>query len=160
MNHTPSEGRLQAEQESLIAQIVSWNEQLESAVNNATNRAFNLGCFVGLFPASALILLTYFLAGKSWVGAIVMLVLMALALVLFANAVAGITRQNTMKRFYQETIQPEIVQMLKRHPMDYSDFAALASESLASASGLLTALTIADDPPNPKTAEEQESSGK
>jgi len=154
MQH-PLEEPFANSEESLVAQIVSWNEQLESVLNTSTNRAFNLGCFIGLFPAFILVLMTYLLAGKSWVGAAVMLVLMSLALILFANVIAGITRQNTMKRFFQEKIYPEIDQMLLRQPVDSSDLTKIATESLPPGSSLLVALAESNFSPGPECVDEQ-----
>ncbi len=149
MNQTTNHIHPQTEKGELVSQIIFWNDQLESAISLSTNRAFNLGCFVGLFPAAALILLTYLFAGRSWVGAIVMLVLMTLALLLFANVVAGIARNNTLQRFYQEEIQPEIERTLQRDQMDYLDFAVIATESLATGSVLLIAISKQNDPTGP-----------
>jgi hypothetical protein len=124
--------------------ILSLNERLETEVNNATNRAFNLGCFVGLIPTSLLVILTYFVTGYSWVGAIVILILMILGLILFANVTASIARRNTLKRVYHQEVEPEISEIIIANRIDQITFQNTARENLPAGALLRQFLTSTD----------------
>jgi hypothetical protein len=122
------------EKESMALLISSLNDELEASANESANRAFNLGCVVGVLPIVILVILTYFLTNHSWVGAVVMFILLMLGLILFANLVAGISRQNTIKRVYREKIDPNIEIALNeyqvdRHMFDLEVIKLLSSES-------------------------------
>jgi len=129
------------EQDDLALLASSLNEKLESNADSATTQAFNLGCFVGIVPVFFIVIATYFMTGRSWVGASVMLVLMSLGLVLFANVVAAITRQNTLKRTFHDEIRPQIDQTLSRLQIAPSEFDAAAIEFLAPDAALRVFLT-------------------
>ncbi len=102
----------------ISAQLGDLNMKLEESVNAATNQAFNLGCALGLLPASLLVIATYFLTGNSWLGAVVMFVMMILGLVLFANMVASISRRNTLKRKYHDELEHQIIKLAAENRLE------------------------------------------
>lgn len=122
------------------------SDKLDVQVGNATNRAFNLGCFLGLIPATILILATFFLTGNSWVGAAVMAIMMALGLILFANVAASIARRNTMNRIYAKEIEPEINHAIHHLNIDRRSFDQIASMSLPNGALLGEFLTTEPEP--------------
>jgi hypothetical protein len=137
----PERAEMNEESGSLAELASSLNEKLETRADAATNQAFNLGCFVGIVPLLSIVIATYFLTGRSWVGAAVMFVLMVLGLVLFANVVAAITRKNTLQRTYHDEIRPQIDQALYRMQRARSEFDGAASEVLAPGAALRIFMT-------------------
>jgi VIT1/CCC1 family predicted Fe2+/Mn2+ transporter len=129
MTDTPP---LTPEQRQFLAELAqSASDELESSSSAVTNRAFNQGCVVGLLPAGLFVLLTYVLTHGSFTGTAMSCVLMAMALVIFANLAANIARVNTNRRAYQVHIQAEIEQALAEHGLSRDQFDAVALESLA-----------------------------
>ena len=121
----------------ISAKLGDLNMKLEESVNAATNQAFNLGCALGLLPATLLVIATYFLTGNSWLGAVVMFVLMVLGLVLFANMVASITRRNTLKRKYHDEIEPQIIKLAAEKHLEKNRIYNIGSTTLPIGSALL-----------------------
>lgn len=116
--------------------------------NRAAAKAFNLGCIVGLLPAALIVLLAFLLTRFSWVGALVMAVLMIMALILFANVAAGFAHRNTLKRVAAEEIEPEIKSALSELRLDRNVLLEAALESLTVNSPLRDYLSLAE-PANP-----------
>lgn len=135
--------------EELAQLLVIWNDRLIEEANSATTRAFNLGCFVGLLPASIIVLLTYLLTSFSWVGALTMAILMVLGLILFANVVAGYAHNNTSKRIYLREIEPEIRRTLTKLNLDQADLHSAARSAL-SQDALLYGYIVPETPEAPE----------
>lgn len=128
---------IEPEVESRIASaLLELNGRLEETVNAATNRAFNLGCAVGLIPAAVIIITTYFLTNNSLLGSVIMFVFMVLGLVLFANMVASITRRNTLKRNYHEDIEPQLIKLAAENNLELTHIYAVGALTLPEGSGL------------------------
>ena len=123
-------------QERILAALVEMSENMEETAQSATNRAFNLGCAVGLLPAILMIIGTYFIAGKSWLGVVVMIVLMLLGLVLFANLAASISRRNTLMRVFRQDIQPQIATLADKWMLDVERIRMIGIENLHEGSPL------------------------
>jgi hypothetical protein len=114
-----------------LAQMLAvWNDRLVAESSRATTRAFNLGCFVGLLPASIVVLLTFILTNFSWVGAFTMAILMVLGLILFANVAAGYAHTNTSRRIFHQEIKPEIKRTLTRLDFDQGELIKAAKSTL------------------------------
>lgn len=114
----------------LAQRLVLWNDRIIDEANHATTQAFNLGCLVGLIPAALIIGVTFLVTHNSWVGALVMSVLMILALILFANLAAGVANRNTTSRVASREIAPEIERALTELNLSYEELSALARKTL------------------------------
>jgi hypothetical protein len=131
--------------QDLTVLIRELDEKMSQSANLSSNQAFNLGCFVGLIPAGVIVLLAYFSAGSSWVGALVMVVLMGLSLILFANLVAAISRKNTLRRVFLTEISPEIRSAQVKFNLEPAEFHLAASEALPPGAALLEFLPLPQD---------------
>ena len=138
-------GENQGSSQDLHRLIRDLDEKMSQSANLSSNHAFNLGCFVGLIPAAVIVLLTYFSAGSSWVGALVMVVLMGLSLILFANLVAAISRKNTLRRVFRTEILPEIRRAREKFNLEPAEFHLAASKALPPGAALLEFLPLAQD---------------
>jgi hypothetical protein len=126
------------DQEAALSDLaMQLNTRLENAVATSSSRAFNLGCSVGLLPGFILVGLTLIITHGNWVAAIVISILMLMGLVLFANLIALITRNNVLKRYYSEEILPELKNRLLEMKLARSDFDRMARMTLPPTSGLL-----------------------
>ncbi|MCC6955754.1 MAG: hypothetical protein IT316_03100 [Anaerolineales bacterium] len=114
----------------LERRLVEWNDRIIDAANSATTRAFNLGCLVGLIPAALIIGAAFLLTHNSWVGALVMAVLMVLALILFANIAAGLANRNTINRVILQEIGPEVERTLAELHLSHEDLSDIARKTL------------------------------
>ncbi len=122
--------------DDLASLAVGMNTRLESETNIATNHAFNVGCFAGVLPAAIFVLLTFFLTGWSWIGAVIAALLMSMGLLVFANLSAAITRRNTLKRIYHSQLLPELEQALLEAGTSRAEFDRIAREMLPSNAAL------------------------
>jgi hypothetical protein len=127
----------------------SANEKLEAAVIEATHRAFNLGCFVGLAPAAIFASITFIVVGFSVISAAIAIVLAFIGLIAFANLAAMITRRNTMRQKYFREILPEIELTLHRHGYTSEEFEAAARQILPPTAMLAAFLPQHPDNPPP-----------
>jgi hypothetical protein len=134
MNRPPIPEESRARISALASSI---NANLEAEINIASQNAFNLGCFVGILPAAAFILLTYFLTGRSWIGAVISALMMSIGLLIFANLTAAVTRRNTLRRLYHTKARPEIERTLLEMGLTPADFDQIAAEALPSNAVLL-----------------------
>jgi hypothetical protein len=128
---------LSPEQESALVDLaITLNDKLEYPVAASANRAFNLGCSVGLLPVAIIVGATLLLARGNWVAAVIIAILSLLGLVLFANLVALITRNNVLKRTYHEQILAELESSLEEHKLSRTDFDRVAAATLPPGAGL------------------------
>lgn len=121
---------------------ISANEALDSAVNQATHQAFNLGCLIGLLPAAIFSLVMFFITGFSLIGAFMAIIIGIIGAIAFANLAAMFTRRNTTRRVYRDTIAPNIERTLKANGVSRADFDNSAGETLDSSAPLYEFLEI------------------
>lgn len=135
---------LAPEQQAELARLaLDANSQLESAASEAAARGFNLGCFTGLLPGALMVLVMLFVSGWSFIGAALGLALTLTSMVAFASLAASVTRRNTVRRLYQETIQPDLTAALERAGASRPQFERVAFETLPPAAPLLAFLALA-----------------
>jgi len=123
-------------QPSLSDLAASTNEMLELAINEVAHRAFNLGCMIGLLPAVIFAAVIFLSTGFSLIGTALAVVLGVVSAIAFANLAAMITRNNTARRIYRDTILPEIEQSLRTAGIERQFFDLAARESLAPSAAL------------------------
>ena len=119
----------------------SLNEKLLSAGSSSAERAFGIGCGLGLIPVIAIAIILYILGVVNLILAVVVGVLSILFLVSFAALLASIARVNVVKRTYQSDVLPAIEQYLIDSGMSRVEFDTRIAELLPSGSPLLEFLS-------------------
>ena len=134
MNHStenlqphPIEGTERIEEIALTS-----NEKLVEAGAKSANRAFNVGCTVGLLPAIIIIITTLIISKGSWIATAFISILMGMGLVAFANLSAYISRSKAYQRIFEQDLKPEIETQLDDLEIEYRDFVRVADEVLDS----------------------------
>jgi hypothetical protein len=107
------------------------NEELRAAGISSAEQSFGLGCGLGLVPVSLLVLVLYFFNVVDLIPALVLLLLALLVLVSVASYMASQARIHRMDRYYQECIEPQIGEYLKRSQITRSQFNAYLFTCLA-----------------------------
>lgn len=107
------------------------DEQLEESGRLTANRAFNLGCWLGLVPAAVLTLIVFLLSEGSWVVTIVSAVMILISLIALANLIAYISKNRAIKRTYFEEIEPQIDAEIRRMNITLPEFREIANYTLA-----------------------------
>ena len=132
----------ETEQQELAAFIEESNQRLEDETMENANRAFNLGCMIGLGPAGLVVLLSFFLTKGSWIPVGITAVLMFIALMLFTNLAAYTARNRTMERVYEEQFSPTIGPKLSEFKIEEEEFSQIADEVLPAGAMLRNFLLI------------------
>lgn len=132
----------ETEQQELAAFIEESNKRLEDETMENANRAFNLGCMIGLVPAGLVVLLSFYLTKGSWIPVGITAVLMFIALMLFTNFAAYTARNRTMERVYEEQIAPTIEPKLSEFKIEEEEFSQIADDVLPAGAMLRNYLSI------------------
>ena len=120
-----------SEQKELLEELaVTTNEKLITAGQDSANRAFNVGCTVGLLPALLLIGLTLLITRGSWIATALISGLMIMGLLAFANLSALISRSRAYDRMYQQELSPEIEEELQKFGVDRFSFERITAETI------------------------------
>jgi len=117
------------------------NERLLSAGSSSAERAFGIGCGLGLVPVIAIAFILFILGVVNLILAVVVGVLSLLFLVSFAALLASIARANVVKRTYQSDVLPAIEQYLIESGMSRVEFDTRVAELLPGGSPLLEFLS-------------------
>jgi uncharacterized protein (DUF58 family) len=123
------------------------NQELESAGESVASRAFNLGCSITLLPALAVVLIVAVTSRMNWVAIFLTSILALVSMLIVANLVAYTARNNTVKRTFDEKVQPEIERKMNDLDLERSLFNRLAVQRLPKAAVLRRYL-----PPSPEDA--------
>lgn len=119
------------EQTDAISELIEKsNEKLTAAAVDSSDRAFNLGCSLGLLPAILFTLLSFLLTGGSWAASAIIALLMVIAVLGLANLAAYISRANTVKRVYENEVQSAISALRGELNLPVEDFDQVILESL------------------------------
>lgn len=125
-----------------IQLIDDMNQKLDEQSMINANRAFNLGCVIGLLPAILAVIITFFVSGGAWIPVAMTGTLMMIAVLLLANYTAYTARNRTMDRVYNNEIQPQLGEFIKEQKISQADFNILAHESLPPGASLLKYLPV------------------
>lgn len=125
-----SEPHADGERLTLAEQILQLNDHLEETARASSNQAFALALTAGLIPAGIFVLVVFMLLKRSLVGALFSAILMLLALVVFANLAAYITRARVARRVVEEVIAPQIAEILTEYQITRQEFDLIAGETL------------------------------
>lgn len=130
------------------------NQELESAGESVASRAFNLGCSITLLPALALVLIVAVASRINWVAIFLTSILALVSMLIVANLVAYTARNNTVRRTFDDKVQPEIERKLNDLDLERSLFNRLAAQRLPEAAVLQRYLpSSAEDTPAPDDSE-------
>ena len=117
--------------QELTALVEDLNEKLRSAASSSAERAFGIGCSLGLVPVVIIAVVLYSMHIINLILAVLVTIMSILFLIGTASLLSSIARTNTLKRTYQREIEPEINRFTALHEMPRSQFDTLASQVLA-----------------------------
>jgi hypothetical protein len=118
------------------------DEQLEESGRLTANRAFNLGCWLGLAPAVVLTAIVFFLSEGSWVVTVVSAVMILISLIAIANLIAYISKNKALKRTFIEEIQPQIDAEIRQMHISKTEFCDTAAGILPPESLIIQLLNV------------------
>jgi len=116
--------------QELTALVEELNEKLRSAASSSAERAFGIGCSIGLIPVVIVAVVLYTMRIINLILAVLVGIMSILFLVGTASLLSSIARANTLKRTYQREIEPEISQLTTRYGLSPRQFDTLASQVL------------------------------
>jgi hypothetical protein len=117
--------------QELTALVEDLNERLRSAASSSAERAFGIGCSLGLMLVVIVALVLYSLHIMNLILAVLVGIMTVLFLVGAASLLSSIARSNTLKRTYQREVEPEINQFTARYGLPRQQFDTLASQILS-----------------------------
>jgi uncharacterized membrane protein len=114
----------------LTEQVEAWNEKLRSAASVSAERAFGIGCSLGLVPVLIVVLVLYSLRIMNLILGVLVGLLSVMFLVGVASLLSSIARSNTLKRTYQDEVDPQISQFIAQMGLPRQQFDTLAFQIL------------------------------
>ena len=126
------------------------DNRLAKTAEDVSDRAFNLGCGLGILLLVLGGTAVYFLGGRSWLLLIIAMILFSLAVLWLVILVTDVSRNRSMARVYREEIQPEIEGYCLSRQIEISDFEASAYSTLPDRAPLLKYIP---KPPIPEDAD-------
>lgn len=106
------------------------NEKLRSAASISAEKAFGIGCSLGLLLVVIVAVLLYSLHIMNLIMAVLVGIMSIMFLLGVASLLSSIARANTMKRIYQREVEPEINRFITRIELPREQFDTLASSAL------------------------------
>ena len=104
---TQADQNMEDEQE-LEAFALAMNEKLRDAGSSSAERAFGIGCGLGLIPIAGIAILLYVFQVLNLIMVVLLAFLGVMFLTGFSALLASIARANTVKRIYKDDVLPEI----------------------------------------------------
>jgi hypothetical protein len=126
--------------QELTALVEDLNEKLRSAASSSAERAFGIGCSVGLIPVVIVAVVLYSMGIINLILAVLVGILSVIFLIGTASLLSSIARTNTLKRTYQREIEPKIDQFIACYELPRQQFDALAAGVLPDGAPLLAFL--------------------
>jgi len=130
MNHLSADSLAPDQVDELQQLATTLNDKLLSAGSSSAERAFGIGCGLGLLPVIVVAVILYVLGVINLILAMILGVLSILFLVSFASLLASIARANVVKRTYQSDVIPAIEKYLHDSGMNRVEFDTLVAEML------------------------------
>ena len=106
------------------------NDQLRSSSSSGAEKAFGLGCGLGLLPVLGIILILWLFDVLSLIPGLLLSVIGMIALLGVSLLLAQVARQSSARRLYADEIEPEIAHFLSEQQIDRPFFDTIASQSL------------------------------
>jgi hypothetical protein len=116
--------------QELTALVEGLNEKLRSSASSSAERAFGIGCSIGLVPVVIIAVVLYSLRLINLILAVLVGIMSVMFLVGVASLLSSVARANTLKRTYQREVEPEINRFTSQHGLPRQQFDTLASISL------------------------------
>jgi hypothetical protein len=120
----------QEQTQELTALVEELNEKLRSAASSSAERAFGLGCSIGLIPVVIIAVVLYSMRIINLILAVLVGIMSVMFLVGTASLLSSMARANTLKRTYQREVEPEINRFTSQYGLPRRQFDTLASFSL------------------------------
>lgn len=120
----------QEQTQELTALVEELNEKLRSAASSSAERAFGLGCSIGLIPVVIIAVVLYSMRIINLILAVLVGIMSVMFLVGTASLLSSMARANTLKRTYQREVEPEINRFTSQYGLPRRQFDTLASLSL------------------------------
>jgi predicted membrane-bound spermidine synthase len=108
----------------------SLNDQLYISSSSGSEKAFGLGCGLGLLPVLGVILVLWLVGALSLIPALFLSVVGLVTLVGISLLLAQVARLRAIRRIYSAEVEPEIVTFINEQQIDRQIFDAIASQSL------------------------------
>jgi hypothetical protein len=108
----------------------SLNDQLRSSSSSGAEKAFGLGCGLGLMPVLGVILVLWITGVLSLIPALFLSVIGLIALVGVSLLLAQVARQRAAQRIFSTELEPEIIKFSSEQQIDRRVFDHIASQSL------------------------------
>lgn len=109
-------------QAELTQQVTAWNSRLFEAGSHYAERAFGLGCALGILPGLVILLVLWVTGIVNLILGLMLVLVGGLALTGIAGLLAYQARGNAIRRVFQETVAGEIAHYLANQPMDRLEF--------------------------------------
>lgn len=134
------------------------NEKLRFAGADSAERAFGIGCLIGLLPTVGVILLMFLFKVINVILTFVLLGLGSLVVLGVAMLLSYQARQNSMTREYHRSVKAEIDQFLSEHELTQQQFLSLLHPILPESAPLTAFLPMENFGKDALDAPEQEES--
>jgi predicted membrane-bound spermidine synthase len=108
----------------------SLNDQLRSSSSSGAEKAFGLGCGLGLLPVLGVVLMLWVTGVLSLIPALFLSAIGLIALVGVSLLLAQVARQRAAQRIFSTEIEPEIITFSSEQQIDRRVFDYIASRSL------------------------------
>lgn len=122
------------------------NTRLEEAAKQSSDQAFNLGCSIAAIPALILVGLVFIVTGANWAAAMIAAILALVITLVLSLAAANRAKTNTLRRRFDEQVEPEIGATLVRLDRRQEEFNRQAGRVLPSEAALRRFLDIPIEP--------------
>ena len=116
--------------QELVSLVEKLNDEMKSSGSSGSEKAFGLGCGLGLLPVIGIILFLFVFQVINLVLAMFLLVVGLLGVAGISALLASLARSNTHKRIFREVGDPEIVQFISQYHLSRQAFDTLARQIL------------------------------
>lgn len=123
------------------------NNRLLDTSAEISDRAFNLGCGLGILLLILWGIAVYFIGGRSWLLLAISIVVFSLAVLWLVVLVTDISRNRAIQRVYRDEIQPELEEYSRVREIEMSQIEETAHHELPDKAPLLKFLP---KPPEPE----------
>lgn len=139
--------------EERLAFVEACEQQLFAAGASFSEQAFSIGCSAVTIPALLVLLITFVLGNRSWVGLAITGIILSLLALALVNLFAIQARNGAVRRAYLEKILPQIDAHLAEHQSSLAEFQQAARQALPQEALLLKNLS---NPPSAEVAQAKE----
>lgn len=134
------EGLVTVEPQGLSDFVETLNEKLRAVGADNAERAFGLGCMLGLLPSVLVIAILLVFKVLSLILAIVLALMAVLVLIGVAMLLASRARRVAMDRVYKDEVEPEIELYIEQNDLSRLEFDTQAAGRIPADAPLQTYL--------------------